>query len=135
MNPTEFNKLAEYQQEVARLQKGLVKFNQKLVALPGKYGFKSMDDFIEALRRAADDKSVSAASKGPRKARSTSSGQAGSAKAKRKRATITPEIKQKVKTLLAAEKTGEEIAKAVGISLPSVQNIKKGLGLVKKRAK
>ena len=30
-------------------------------------------------------------------------------------------------------KTGGEIAKAIGISLPSVQNIKKELGLVKKR--
>ena len=30
-------------------------------------------------------------------------------------------------------KTGAEIAKAAGISLPSVQNIKKALGLVKKR--
>lgn len=130
MNPTEFNKLAEYQQEVARLQKGLVKFNQKLAALPGKYGFKTMDAFIQALRRAAVDKSVSAASKGPRKV-----APAVGAKAKRKRATITPEIKQKVKALLAAEKTGEEIAKAVGISLPSVQNIKKELGLVKKRGK
>ena len=30
-------------------------------------------------------------------------------------------------------KTGGEIAKSLGISLPSVQNIKKALGLVKKR--
>lgn len=122
MNPTEFNKLAEYQQEVARLQKGLVKFNRKLVALPGKYGFKSMDDFIEALRRAADDKTVPAASK--RKAAKS-----------RKRANITSEVKEKVKAMAKEGKTGAEIAKAVGISLPSVQNIKKELGLVKKRGK
>lgn len=32
-------------------------------------------------------------------------------------------------------KTGNEIAAAVGISLPSVQNIKKKLGLVTKRGK
>jgi hypothetical protein len=122
MNPTEFNKLAEYQQEVARLQKGLVKFNRKLAALPAKYGFKTMGEFIEALRRAADDKSVPVARKS--KAGKT-----------RKRTKITPEVKEKVKVLVKEEKTGEEIAKSVGISLPSVQNIKKELGLVKKRGK
>lgn len=125
MNPTEFNKLAEYQQEVARLQKGLIKFNQKLVALPGKYGFKSMDDFIEALRRAAAD-----AGQVPSAKRKGTKAAAG-----RKRAKITPEVKEKVKALLKEKKAGAEIAKAVGISLPSVQNIKKELGLVKKRAK
>jgi DNA-binding CsgD family transcriptional regulator len=34
---------------------------------------------------------------------------------------------------VAAKKTGQEIARALGISLPSVQNIKKALGLVKSR--
>lgn len=130
MNPTEFNKLAQYQQEVARLQKGLTKFNQKLVALPAKYGFKSMDELIDALRRAA-----AGAGQAPRKARSTSSGQAGGAKSKRKRAKITPEVKEKVKAMVKEEKTGAEISKKLGISLPSVQNIKKELGLVKKREK
>jgi DNA-binding CsgD family transcriptional regulator len=32
-------------------------------------------------------------------------------------------------------KTGEEIAKALGISAPSVQNVRKALGLVKSRTK
>ena len=42
--------------------------------------------------------------------------------------------KTEVKKLVEAKKTGAEIAKALGISLPSVQNIKKALGLVKARA-
>lgn len=125
MNPTEFKKLEEYQQEVARLQKGLNRFNQKLVTLPAKYGFKTMDDFIQALKAAGEG----AAGKGQ-----GARGKVRQART-RKRAKITPEIKQKVKALLAAAKTGEEIAKEVGISLPSVQNIKKELGLVKKRGK
>jgi DNA-binding CsgD family transcriptional regulator len=37
-----------------------------------------------------------------------------------------------VKKLVKAGKSGSQIAKAVGISLPSVQNVKKALGLVKK---
>jgi DNA-binding CsgD family transcriptional regulator len=40
-----------------------------------------------------------------------------------------------VKKLVAAGKTGNEIAEALSISLPSVQNIKKALGLVQKRKK
>ncbi len=35
--------------------------------------------------------------------------------------------------MVEGDKTGAEIAKSLGISLPSVQNIKKALGLVKKR--
>jgi DNA-binding CsgD family transcriptional regulator len=46
---------------------------------------------------------------------------------------ITADTKLKVKQLVAAKKTGQEISKALKISLPSVQNIKKALGLVKAR--
>jgi DNA-binding CsgD family transcriptional regulator len=54
--------------------------------------------------------------------------------AKRTRAKITDETKTQVKALVDEGKTGAEIAKALKISLPSVQNIKKALGLVKARS-
>ena len=65
-------------------------------------------------------------------------GKASKAKAsgggrRRKRAKITDAMREEVKKMVEAGKTGSEIAKAVGISLPSVQNIKKQLGLVKAR--
>jgi DNA-binding CsgD family transcriptional regulator len=44
-------------------------------------------------------------------------------------------MRAEVKKLVSEGRTGGEIAKAVGISLPSVQNIKKALGLVGKRKK
>ena len=50
----------------------------------------------------------------------------------RKRAKITDAIRAKVGKLVKAGQTGSQIAKALGISLPSVQNIKKALGLVRK---
>jgi DNA-binding CsgD family transcriptional regulator len=50
---------------------------------------------------------------------------------RRKRATITDATRAEVKTMVEAGKTGAEIAAALGISPPSVQNIKKALGLVK----
>jgi hypothetical protein len=119
MNANDLKKIEEYQKEIARLQAGMAKLNRKLVALPGKFGFRSMDDFIGALRQAAG-------SAGAKVGRVV-------AGARKKRVAITDEIKAEVKKLLGQEKTGAEIAKSVGISLPSVQNIKKELGLVKKR--
>ena len=108
--------LVKYQQKIAALQKELGKQQRKLLALPGKLGYKSVGELIGALQAAG----------GGGKA-------AAPAGARRPRAKITPDTKAKVKSMVAAEKTGAEIAAALGISLPSVQNIKKELGLVKKR--
>lgn len=117
-------KLQEYQREMAKLEKELAGFNRKLLALPGKFGFKTMAAFIDALSAAAGAGGGKAAAA----AKSTSSG-------RKPRAVITPETKQKVKAMVADDKTGAQIAKALNISLPSVQNIKKELGLVKARKK
>lgn len=122
MKSNDYQKLAAYEQEIARLQKGLKKFNQKLLKLPAKFGFKSVAELIAALKQAAGGKVGTVTAK---------AGQGG----KRKRAKITSEMKQQVKAMTTAGKTGAQVAAAVGISLPSVQNIKKELGLVKKRAK
>lgn len=96
---------------------------ERMTALPEEFGFNSMDDFIEALQAATGKP----ARKGARGAAKSGS------KKRAKRTTITPEIKNRVKALVTDGKTGAEIAKEVGISLPSVQNIKRELGLVKKR--
>ena len=50
-------------------------------------------------------------------------------------AAITDAVRAEVKALVKAGKTGSQVAKALGISLPSVQNIKKALGLVRKSKK
>lgn len=118
---TALQELAKYQQKVAALQKQVVKENQKLLALPAKFGFKSVNELIAALQAASGSKSAPSA-----KAGKTVSG-------RKARAVITADIKAKVKALAGEGKTGGEIAAAVGISLPSVQNIKKELGLVTAR--
>jgi hypothetical protein len=51
------------------------------------------------------------------------------------RATITEETRTKVKELVTQKKTGEEISALLGISVPSVQNIKKTLGLTRTNGK
>ena len=121
MVTNKLQKLREYQRQMAKLEKELARYNHKLLALPAKHGFKSMAAFIDALRAASG-----AGGKAPKAAAVKSSG-------RKPRAKITPEMKQKVKAMVGDGKTGGQIAKALNISLPSVQNIKKELGLVKKR--
>lgn len=119
MVTNKLEKLREYQREMAKLEKELATFNAKLASLPAKYGFKSMDAFIDALRAVKSGKAKPATA-------ATPSG-------RKPRAVITAETKQKVKALVNDGKTGSQIAKSLNISLPSVQNIKKELGLVKAR--
>lgn len=116
--------LAVARAKVSKLERAVAaKRNKVLAKLPAQYGFDDVDAFLAAVRGAA---------KGG--ARKSGAAKPGAGK-RRKRAVITPETKAKVKTLAEAGKTGGEIVKAVGISLPSVQNIKRELGLTKGRKK
>ncbi len=114
-------KLAAARTAVARIEAALTnKRNRVLKQLHLEHGFTSPDAFIKALQQAA-------ATAGP-----------GSEKVgvrRRKRTAITPKIKKLVKELAMAGRTGAEIVHAVGISLPSVQNIKRELGLTRVRKK
>jgi hypothetical protein len=111
--------LAITKARVAELEKSIAaELNRELAALPAKFGFADAQSFIDAVTRAT-------------KGRAGRGKKAGTGR--RKRAVITADTKNKVKALVEAGKTGSEIAKSVGISLPSVQNIKKALGLVKAR--
>lgn len=102
--------------------------NKELAALPAKYGFASAEDFLAAVRAATGAKV-----RRGRKPGKAGAGKGAPGKKRRKRAVITEATRNEVKKLVEAGKTGGEISKSLGISLPSVQNIKKALGLVKKR--
>jgi DNA-binding CsgD family transcriptional regulator len=132
-------KLASLEQAVA------AELNKELAALPSKYGFASVDDFARAVLAAGGGGgSASRATtrvKGrrgrppgrPSAAASGAAAKPAGGRKRRKRSVITDETRAEVKRLVAAGKTGGEIASTLGISLPSVQNIKKALGLVKNR--
>ena len=107
--------LAKTRAKVVQLELTLTK---ELASLPEAYGFDSLKAFIAALHDAVSGRAVKKA--GKKEARET-----------RKRVKITDAIRAKAKQLLKAGRSGSQIAKAVGISLPSVQNIKKALGLVR----
>ena len=105
--------------KVAELEQALAK---ELASLPSAYGFNSLNSFVAAIAAAA------------RKGRAGRPKKAARPKS-RKRATITDAVRTKVGKLVKSGNTGSQIAKTLGISLPSVQNIKKALGLVKSARK
>jgi transposase len=113
--------------KIVSLEKSIAKrIKKELASLHAKYGFGSIAEFIKALKEA-----VGAS---PRKGRRGRPAKAVDKMKRRKRAVITDETRTSVKKMVEAGKTGSQIAKSLGISLPSVQNIKKALGLVKARA-
>lgn len=112
-------KLADLEQSLA------AQLSKELAALPAQYGFDSAADFIQAVKAATGG--GGGAKRGRKAGGKTAGGK------RRRRAVITDETRASVKKMVSAGKTGGEIARELGISLPSVQNIKKSLGLVKAR--
>ena len=129
--------------QIAELEKAKAKIIQaeaKLAAdrvaalakLPREYGYASLNEFIKALTAAIGKAGKGKKSKG---AKTVKSSKPAKTKAgKRKRAKLTPELKQQVIAAVQAGDSGAKIAKTFSISLPSVQNIKKAAGLVKTRS-
>ena len=114
--------------KMAALEKSIAKGLQRaLAALPAEYGFGSVNEFVKALKAAPGSSSG-------RKGRRGASVRAGGKAKRRRRAVITDATRTSVKRLVESGKTGAQIARTLRISLPSVQNIKKALGLVKARA-
>ena len=116
-------KIAEYKTRLADLERELF---VQLAKLPAQYGFSSSEEFIAAFRKAVG-------SKPGRKPGKAGKSAAKAAAGRKPRVKITPEIEAQVKSMTEAGTTGAEIAKATGVSLPSVSNIKKKLGLVSKK--
>ena|SRR5688572_23378872 len=135
--------------KLAALERSIAtELNQELAALPGRYGFATTIEFVSAVNAAAGVGGGAAGGgtggRGRRRGRppgSTSSAASSSKAApakkggrkRRTRAVITDETRAQVKKMVDAGKTGAEIAQTLKISVPSVQNIKKALGLVKER--
>ncbi|HEY5553056.1 MAG TPA: helix-turn-helix domain-containing protein [Opitutaceae bacterium] len=113
-------KIATYKSRIAALEGKLF---GELRKLPGKYGFSNAEDFIDAVKQAggSSPKAAKAAKTGKRRRK------------RKPRAVITDATRAKVKSMVGAKKTSAAIAAELNISVPSVQNIKKALGLVKAR--
>ena len=119
---TKIRELEKAKAHAVSLEKSIAaQLTSELSELPAKYGFDNVKAFIKAVKAAG----------GGRKKRGSKPVTKPNTAVKRKRAKITDETRAELKTLVEAGKSGSEIAAALGISLPSVQNIKKALGLVK----
>ena len=136
--------MSSFTDQIAELQKAKAKLAQAeaklasdrvtaLAKLPGDYGYSDLNEFIKALKDAAGKSRKGGKKvKGPKAAKAPKPAKAAKA-GKRTRAKITAELKQQVISAVQSGQSGAEIAEAFGISLPSVQNIKKEAGLVKAR--
>lgn len=123
MITSKIEELQALREKTALLEQQIEKARSaELAALPAQYGFESAAAFLAAVRAATGGKRV-------RKGQKAS----GTGAERRKRAKVTDEIRDQVKKLVAEGVVGAQIAKKLGISLPTVQNIKKALGLVQKR--
>lgn len=117
MNTSKLKEIAAAKQKLAALEsEAASELKTELAALPARYGFSDTRAFVLAVRRACAGTKLTKLANG-RKAR----------------AIITPDMRGAVKTMVQSGHSGAYIANEVGISLPSVQNIKKALGLVKAR--
>lgn len=116
---------------MAKAQAALEQEQQHILrSLPALVGFDSAGALARALEKLAYphyNRRKSHAAKQPRAAKP-------SGKRHKKRAILTDAIRAKTIQLLKSGTGGAEVAKAVGISLPSVQNIKKAAGLVKQHS-
>jgi hypothetical protein len=99
--------------EAKAIEKTLAKLHKELAVLRGKYGDKEVMLAIKGSIKGAKIKKPDGK--------------------RRKRAIITDETRESVKKMNEAGKTNNEISNELGISIPTVQNIKKELGLVKTR--
>ena len=125
--------------KLATLERSIAdELNQELAALPAKYGFASTSEFVSAVSAAAGGGGAGRG-RGRRRGRPPSAAAKPAAapakrgRKRRTRAVITDETRAQVKKMVDSGKTGAEIAQSLKISVPSVQNIKKALGLVKER--
>lgn len=130
------DQLAELEKAKAKIAQAEAKLTADRVAalakLPADYGYSDLNVFIKALKDAASKAPKGKRGKAAKAAKAPKIAKAPKA-VKGKRAKITEDVKAQVKALAEAGKTGAEIAKALCISQPSVQNIKKALGMVKAR--
>ena len=117
---TKIKRLAATREKLAHLELAVeTELRQELSELHKHYGFAEVKSFLKAVRSAALGGGWGKGRKAGRPKK------AAAVPKTRKRAVITTAIRAQVKNLVKAGKSGSKIAKAVGISLPSVQNIKK----------
>ncbi len=114
--------IEKYKKKIVELERQMEEERrQKLVNLHEQLGYESRDELISALQGLGRGKAAATKAKGGKR------GKRG------KRTVITPELRSQILDAIKSGKSGTAVAKEFGVSVPTVQNIKKQGGLVKKR--
>ncbi|MEZ5276259.1 MAG: hypothetical protein R3F07_07765 [Opitutaceae bacterium] len=144
--------LTEILKEIDHQKSKLEALGQSMLEnLHSMLGYESRSDLIKKLQglgapkkatrtkrkaaaRSSSRKAPKAAKKAPAKAAKKAPAKKAARKAggRRKRTTITPEIRDGVIAAVKGGATSGAVAAQFGVSVPTVQNIKKAAGLTKK---
>ncbi|MBE2214241.1 MAG: helix-turn-helix domain-containing protein [Opitutaceae bacterium] len=127
MLSSKIKELADYKAKIVELEKAVLEERETALARAHTdLGFASRSDLIKALK--ALEK---AAPKRGRKKGAKPADAKAERKGRRKRTTITPELRDSILAAVKEGGTGAAVAKRFGVSLPTVQNIKRAAGLTR----
>jgi hypothetical protein len=115
-----------YKAKIAALEKSILAERQtKLKKLQSDLGYGSTADLIEALR------SLNGAAPTASRGKVSTAAAGGPGRKRRKRAKVTDEMRQGMVTALRAGGKAGDVAKQFGVSIPTVQNVKRAAGLTR----
>jgi len=129
------NEIEKHKSKLASLQQALLEDLHSIL------GYAKRSALIQELQGLGGPKRRKTTSRKTKKtaARKTAPRKAATKKVaakatkRRKRTTITPQLKNDIIAAVKGGATGAAVAKQFGVSVPTVQNIKKAAGLIKKR--
>jgi hypothetical protein len=115
-----------YKAKIAALEKSILAERQsKLKKLQSDLGYGSTADLIEALR------SINGAAPSASRGKASAAPAGGPGRKRRKRAKVTDEMRQGMVTALRGGGKAADVAKQFGVSIPTVQNVKRAAGLTR----
>jgi type II secretory pathway pseudopilin PulG len=116
----EQNELQKLEQQIAQRKQTIeLARRDRLSKLHTELGLGSTIDLINELKRINNGAGV---------------GSTGAARSGGGRRKVDDAMREKIKSMVNDGKTGKDIAKSLGISVPTVQNVKSDLGLVRSRS-
>lgn len=116
----EQNELQKLEQQIAQRKQTIeLARRDRLSKLHTELGLGSTLDLINELKRINNG---------------AGAGSAGGGRSGGGRRKVDDAMKQEIKKMVGEGKTGKDIAKSLGISVPTVQNVKSDLGLVRSRS-
>lgn len=134
MLTSKLQELAQFQAKIAEIEQAiLAERAAQLQRLHTDLGYATRADLIQALRDLGTSGRGGRTGRRGRKAKAAPAAAAskGRRKGRRKRAKITPELRNQIEAAARAGGKGADIAKKFGVSLPTVQNIKRAAGLTR----